>query len=61
MFTVVAGEAVFQVDGDRRRLKQWGSVMVPAAAEVSVSNASADPLVVLLVAAPPPSPRAVSG
>lgn len=61
MFTIVAGEAVFLVEGDRRRLKQWGSVLVPAGAEVSVSNASTDPLVVLLVAAPPPAPRAVSG
>jgi quercetin dioxygenase-like cupin family protein len=56
MFTVVAGEALFQVGGDRKRLKQWGAVMVPAGDEVSVSNASGDPLVVLLVAAPPPTP-----
>jgi mannose-6-phosphate isomerase-like protein (cupin superfamily) len=61
MFTVVAGEAVFLVDGDRKRLKQWGSVLVPASAEVTVTNASVDPLVVLLVAAPPPAPRTVSG
>jgi quercetin dioxygenase-like cupin family protein len=61
MFTIVAGEGVFLVDGDRRRLKQWETVLVPAGAEVSVSNASADPLVVLLVAAPPPAPRAVRG
>lgn len=58
MFTVVAGEAVFQVGGDRKRLKQWGAVMVPAGDEISVSNASSDPLVVLLVAAPPPAPTA---
>jgi mannose-6-phosphate isomerase-like protein (cupin superfamily) len=57
MFTVIAGEAVFVVDADRKRLKQWGSVMVPAGSEVAVSNASVDPLVVLLVAAPPPAPR----
>ena len=56
MFTVIAGEAVFLVDGDRKRLKQWGSVIVPAKAEVFVSNASTDPLVLLLVAAPPPAP-----
>ena len=58
MFTIVAGEAVFQVDGDRKRLKQWGSVLVPAGAEVTVTNASVEPLVVLLVASPPPAPRA---
>jgi mannose-6-phosphate isomerase-like protein (cupin superfamily) len=61
MFTIVAGEAVFQVDGDRRRMKQWASVLVPAGAELTVTNASTEPLVVLLVAAPPPAPRAVSG
>jgi len=61
MFTIVAGEAVFLVDGDRRRLKQWETVLVTAGAEVSISNASVEPLVVLLVAAPPPAPRAVSG
>jgi mannose-6-phosphate isomerase-like protein (cupin superfamily) len=58
MFTVVAGEAVFLVDGDRKRLKQWGTVMVPSGAEVTLSNASVEPLVILLVAAPPPEPRA---
>lgn len=61
MFTVVAGEAVFVVDADRKRLKQWGAVLVPAGAEVTVSNASVEPLVVMLVAAPPPVPRAVEG
>jgi quercetin dioxygenase-like cupin family protein len=61
MFTVLAGEALFQVDGKRKRLEQWASVVVPAGSEVSVSNASVDPLVVLVVAAPPPVPRAVSG
>jgi quercetin dioxygenase-like cupin family protein len=61
VFTVVAGEAIFLVDGKRKRLDQWSTVMVPAGAEVSVTNASADPLVVLLVAAPPPIPRAVTG
>ena len=61
MFTIVAGEAVFVVDGDRRRLKQWESVLVPAGAEVTVSNASVEPLVLLLVAAPPPAPQGVTG
>jgi quercetin dioxygenase-like cupin family protein len=60
-FTILAGEALFQVDGKRKRLDQWATVLVPAGAEVTVSNASADPLVVLVTAAPPPVPRAVSG
>jgi mannose-6-phosphate isomerase-like protein (cupin superfamily) len=60
-FVVVAGEAVFLVDGQRKRLGQWGMVMVPAGSEVSVTNASAEPLVLLLTAAPPPVPRAVTG
>jgi mannose-6-phosphate isomerase-like protein (cupin superfamily) len=61
VFTIVAGEAVFAVDGKRRRLEQWGSVLVPAGSEVSVTNASVDPLVLFLVAAPPPPPHPVSG
>jgi quercetin dioxygenase-like cupin family protein len=61
MFTVVAGEAVFVVGGDRKRLKQWGAVLVEAGSEVAISNASVDPLVLLLVAAPPPVPRAPAG
>jgi mannose-6-phosphate isomerase-like protein (cupin superfamily) len=54
MLTVVAGEAVFLVDKRRRRMKQWGSVLVPAGSELAVTNASPEPLVVLIVAAPPP-------
>jgi len=61
VFTIVAGEAVFLVDGKRKRLEQWSAVLVPAGAEVTVSNASADPLVLLLVAAPPPASRTGSG
>ncbi|MGH2691439.1 MAG: cupin domain-containing protein [Actinomycetota bacterium] len=61
MLTIVAGEAVFLVDKKRKRLKQWGSVLVPAGAELVVRNASTEPLVILMVAAPPPPPRAVSG
>lgn len=62
MFVVLAGEGVF-VGGrrERRRAKQWGSVLVRAGEEVSVTNASDEPLVLLLVAAPPPVRRAVSG
>ena len=61
VFTIVAGEALVQVDGKRKRLEQYGTVLVPAGSEVTVTNASVDPLVVWLVAAPPPTPRAVSG
>lgn len=61
MFTVLAGQAVFQVNGSRKRMSQWGAVVVPAGSKVTVTNASEDPLVLLLVTAPPPVPRAVSG
>lgn len=61
MLTVLAGEAVFLLDRRRRRLKQWGTVLVPAGAEVTVTNASSEPLVILMVAAPPPVPRPVTG
>jgi mannose-6-phosphate isomerase-like protein (cupin superfamily) len=61
LFTVVAGEAVFVVGGDRKRLKQWGAVLVEAGSDVAITNASVDPLVLLLVAAPPPAPRAPGG
>jgi hypothetical protein len=52
--TVIAGEAVIMVDRRRKRLKQWGAALVPAGAELIMTNASADPAVVLLVTAPPP-------
>lgn len=55
--TVVAGEVVFLVAGKRKRLGQWGAVVVPARAELSIANASADPAVLLIVAAPPPAPQ----
>jgi mannose-6-phosphate isomerase-like protein (cupin superfamily) len=61
LFTVAAGEAVVQVDTRRKRVAQWDTVLVPAGSEVTVTNASADPLVMFLVAAPPPVPRTVSG
>ena len=61
VFTIVAGEALFMVDGKRKRLEQWGAVLVPAGAEVTVTNASAEPLVLWLVAAPPPTQHAASG
>ncbi len=59
--TVVAGEAAFQVDRSRKRLEQWGSVLVTAGKELHVANASPEPLVLLVVTAPPPVPREVSG
>jgi quercetin dioxygenase-like cupin family protein len=61
LFTVLAGEAVFLVDRQRRRVRQWEAVLVPAGSQVSVTNASVDPLVLLLVAAPPPQAHAVTG
>ena len=61
VFTIIAGESVFLVDGKRKRLEQWGMVLVPAGSEVSVTNASTEPLVLLLVASPPPTPHEVSG
>ena len=54
--TILAGEAVFLVDRKRKRMKQWGSVLVPAGAELVIKNASPEPLVVLMVVAPPPAP-----
>ena len=60
LFTILAGQAVFQVDGRRSRLDQWGTVLVPAGAEVTVKNASIDPLVVFVVVAPPPVRRPIS-
>ncbi|MGH2724110.1 MAG: hypothetical protein ACRDI0_07560 [Actinomycetota bacterium] len=60
VITVMAGEAVVQVDRSRSRLKQWGTALVPARMELTVTNASAEPLVVLLTVAPPPTPRTVT-
>jgi len=59
--TVLAGEAVFQVDAKRKRLEQWASVLVPAGSEITVTNASVEPLVLMLIAAPPPVPGAEGG
>jgi glyoxylate utilization-related uncharacterized protein len=61
LLTVVAGEAVFLVDKGRRRLKQWGAVLVPRGSQLVIRNASPEPLVVLMVAAPPPAERPVTG
>lgn len=55
LLTIVAGEAVFQVNRSRRRMKQWGSILAPAGSDLVITNASPDPLVVLMVVAPPPA------
>jgi quercetin dioxygenase-like cupin family protein len=56
LLTVLAGEGRFVVGSRRRSLRQWGTVLVPAGDELSVYNVSEDPLVLLVVAAPPPAP-----
>jgi quercetin dioxygenase-like cupin family protein len=56
VFTVVAGEVVIQVDHKRKRLRQFEAAFVPARSQVSVTNASTEPAVVMIVAAPPPVP-----
>ena len=55
----VAGEVAVQVDRGRKRLLQWGSVLVPAGSDLVLKNASDEPAVILLVAAPPPTSRRV--
>jgi hypothetical protein len=37
-------------------MKQWESLLVPAGTELTLKNASEDPAVVLMIAAPPPTP-----
>ena len=59
--TIVAGEAVVLVGIGRKRLKQWETALIPAGKELSITNASAEPLVVWLVAAPPPAPKDQAG
>jgi glyoxylate utilization-related uncharacterized protein len=56
---VVAGRVAVQVDRGRKRLSQWGTVLIPAGSELTIRNASEEPAVIVLVAAPPPTPRAV--
>ncbi len=57
---VLAGRVSVQVDRGRKKLEQWGTVLVPAGMALTVRNASEEPAVILLVAAPPPTPRAIS-
>jgi glyoxylate utilization-related uncharacterized protein len=56
IFTVVAGKVVLQADRKRSRLAQWEVALIPAGSAVTVTNASEDPAVVLIVTAPPPTP-----
>ena len=56
VLVVLSGEIATQVDKTRSRIRQWDAVLIPAGAALTVKNASADPAVVLLVAAPPPTP-----
>jgi glyoxylate utilization-related uncharacterized protein len=51
---VITGKVVVQVDRSRKRREQWETALVPAGSELSISNASGDPAVVLIVASPPP-------
>jgi redox-sensitive bicupin YhaK (pirin superfamily) len=55
--TVLAGRVAVQVDRARKRLEQWGAALVPKGSELTINNASEEPAVVLLVAAPPPTPH----
>jgi hypothetical protein len=57
---LLAGEVAIQVGRGRERIRQWGTVLVPAGSELTIRNASVEPAVILLVAAPPPTPRAIS-
>jgi quercetin dioxygenase-like cupin family protein len=54
---VVTGKVVVQVDRGRKRREQWETALVPAGAELSITNAGGEPAVVLIVAAPPPPKR----
>ena len=55
--TVVAGEVVVHLDRGHKRIGQWSSALAPAGTELAITNASMDPAVVMIVAAPPPTAR----
>ena len=57
---LLAGEIAVQVGRGRKRMGQWGSTLVPAGSELTIRNASIEPAVILIVAAPPPTPRPIS-
>jgi glyoxylate utilization-related uncharacterized protein len=54
LLVVLSGEVATQVGRGRARMKQWETIEIPAGTELTVRNASEEPSVVLLVAAPPP-------
>lgn len=54
---IVTGRVVVQLDRGRKRLEQWESILVPAGSSLVLTNATADPAVVMLIAAPPPPVR----
>jgi glyoxylate utilization-related uncharacterized protein len=54
--SVLAGEIAVQVGKGRSRMHQWHSVLVPAGTELTIRNASDEPAVVQVIAAPPPEP-----
>ncbi len=56
ILSVISGEVSAQIGKSRARMKQWDAMLVPAGAELTLKNASPDPAVLLLVAAPPPAP-----
>jgi hypothetical protein len=54
LLVVLAGRVATQVGKGRARMAQWETVLVPAGEDLTVRNASEEPAVLLLVAAPPP-------
>ncbi len=56
---VVTGEVVVQVDRGRKRRGQWEAALARAGSALTITNATGDPAVVLIVASPPPPKRAV--
>jgi hypothetical protein len=59
LLLVVTGRVVAQMNRGRKRLEQWETALVPAGSELTITNATEDPSVVLLVVAPPPVRRVV--
>lgn len=55
LLVVLAGRVATQVGKGRARMAQWETVLVPAGEDLTVRNASEEPAVLLLVAAPPPA------
>jgi glyoxylate utilization-related uncharacterized protein len=52
---ILAGEVAVQIGRGRARMKQWDSIVIPAGDDLTVTNASTEPSVLLMVTAPPPS------